>query len=98
VAIPPSFPTSRSADLRRLDYHAQNGCLEAGPQRLILGASLVGPPVVEHPGLDAGEADAGHLGLDEVVGDGGRRSRIRILFILFRSEEHTSELQSRENL
>src|SRR5690606_40430170 len=44
----------------------------------------------------AAEADAGHTGLEQIAGIQG--DQVVVLLIHRRSEEHTSELQSREKL
>src|SRR5690606_41671298 len=81
-----SFPTRRSSDLHAREHRAE----ELGPERRAVAA--------------AGRRDGGGGRGD---GDGGRpglllrrplRGRLLLRRRLLRSEEHTSELQSRENL
>src|SRR5690606_41250675 len=94
----PSFPTRRSSDLRLgVDIHRQTAALvfdvlpdEVTPQmraaaKTINFATIYGiGPFALAQRLDTSVAEA--------------RSFIEQYFRRFRSEEHTSELQSRENL
>src|SRR5690606_40337690 len=87
----PSFPTRRSSDLYR---HG------AAPDEVLPDDVIVlrhGDPILDlHP---PGRIVNGHVGLaiEARIQIAGRRSYAAANFYL-RSEEHTSELQSRENL
>src|SRR3712207_8474685 len=66
------------------------GLVERRPDRAL---PAVGPRQLEHPrgGLALGRAGGGHVGDAAVIG-------LREVEVLRRSEEHTSELQSRQYL
>src|SRR5690606_40543120 len=86
---PHSLPTRRSSDLallHRLEALDANGVLTAHGRAL---ADIPLPPRLAHMVLKAGE-----------TGQALRAARIAALVTerSLRSEEHTSELQSRENL
>src|SRR5690606_41752491 len=87
---PPSFPTRRSSDLGVLDRDGE------GPFLCAAGRGTVGVVVVGGAGAAGGEAEGQGPGGDDPDVTLHAESPPESLFR--RSEEHTSELQSRENL
>src|SRR5690606_39651374 len=84
---PLPFPTRRSSDL--------GGDGERLVERLQLGVERARPlPVPGHGGL----VDGAHLRAHHVRGDEDAAATAGLEAAQERSEEHTSELQSRENL
>src|SRR5207302_5663320 len=80
-----SFPTRRSSDLHR--GHCRDRRFDRRPERLRDHALRLQPRAVEHQWF----LSIGERRYDCGISDRGAPSRQR-------SEEHTSELQSRENL
>src|SRR5690606_42056308 len=88
-----SYPTRRSSDLQGVvDYYARRAANDVG--LIITEGSYIGHPSAasyEHvPHFHGEEALAGWARVRRAVHEAGGK--------IFRSEEHTSELQSRENL
>src|SRR5690606_39399676 len=95
---PPPFPTRRSSDLERAYMHTT---LKAAPFRLIVLNQLYGESISTYTSavnVYGREADDGvsiaFFGWGPHIAANGRE----VAFSAARSEEHTSELQSRENL
>src|SRR5207302_8237470 len=90
----PSFPTRRSSDLGRLHCHVSRdrrcgrGVAAELHPRIARGVAALEEAVVERALRDR-DREPGAVSAEE---------RLDLVELLVRSEEHTSELQSRENL
>src|SRR5207302_8601194 len=93
---PHSFPTRRSSDLRN---RVSVASVDATTGSLLLAGRRVFPIVLSNGPPRDGNAPSGRNGLAEVRAAGVTFVRTgRADWNAPRSEEHTSELQSRENL
>src|SRR5690606_41772431 len=80
----PSFPTRRSSDLRR--------------EKLAIARQHLIPKQLEEHGLKPEQLTITDEAVEEIIEHYTREAGVRNLERTIRSEEHTSELQSREKL
>src|SRR5690606_40209917 len=95
---PPSFPTRRSSDLEHELQAVEGAWAAVGEAADVAGHAADGVQVVARSGRGGGGGEVDGAGEAGVVGDAGGRPQGGRAGVGERSEEHTSELQSRENL